>query len=451
MAKISTYPFASPVTLSDMVIGTDVNNSNATKNFEVEAILGLANDPTVLTEFIPYTGATGSVNLGTYSINADEVTGNILGALTRIYIENGADISLDGDEGNSGEVLTSQGSGNTPTWEALPNPGILVVDNNLSASNTTMANTDLTLAYGVNVITTATATNYACKLPLPTTGKSLFIINKSTMPVLLFPSMVGGQINNNPIDTPASIPPDGRSYMFICTENPLPGEWTWNPATVAQYDSGVITVADTGVIGNGVISAADSTQYLIGTGFYSNTYWSYNGAFKPGHPSLIVDNVPGFIGIAFQPSTLWNSILKIKVYTNISSTSLSSFQWGLTSAVAVNSYLPGTTTFEGLTPGGIYIAGNFGDYGTVNQTVPGATLGVHELTTNVGDPGTAWGEISYDSTPLTQSGIGTVGTRYLGLDIDGNDSYVTQYINFQLQPRINNLIGLKFRFLIEYS
>jgi hypothetical protein len=324
----------------------------------------------------------------------------------------------------------------------------LNVDNNLTASNTTMANTELTLTYGVNVITTATVTDYACKLPLPTTGKSLYIINKSNMTVLLFPSMAGGQINNNAIDAPASIPPDGRPYIFICTENPLPGEWTWNPATVAQYDSGVITVADTGTIGNGVISAADSTQYVIGDFFYSSTSWANNGAFKPTYPILIVGNIPGFEGIAFQPSVTWNSIIKVKVYTNISSTSLSGFQWGLTSAVAINSYLPGTSTFNAATN---LFAGNLGDFGDVNQTVPGATLGVHELTANVGDPGTAWGELDYSTPPVSQGNISTIGTKYLGIDVNGKDSYSTQYINFCLQPRINNLAGLKFRFLIEYS
>jgi hypothetical protein len=347
--------------------------------------------------------------------------------------------------------VDSPNSGNIISVTDFSSNATLNVNNNLSAEGTTLANTDLTLSYGVNIITTATATNYACKLPLPVTGKMVYVINKSNMSVLLYPSMAGGQINNNPIGDPAIIPADGRSYQFICTENPLPGEWTWNPSTVAQYDSGVITVANTGTIGNGVISAADSTQYLIGTGFYSNTNWAYNGAFKPKYPTLIVDNVPGFIGIGFQPPLPWNSIIRVKVYTNISSTSLSSFQWGIVSAMAINAYLPGTTTFDDYDPINSMVAGNLGGFGTVNQSVPGATLGVHELTTNVGDPGTAWGELSYDTSPISQGNVSAIGTKYIGIAPSGNDYYSTQYINFCLQPRINNLVGLKFRFLIEYS
>lgn len=44
MAKISSYPSASPVDLSDMVIGTDTINSNATKNFTIQNMLALVPD-----------------------------------------------------------------------------------------------------------------------------------------------------------------------------------------------------------------------------------------------------------------------------------------------------------------------------------------------------------------------------------------------------------------------
>lgn len=43
MAKISTYVSDSNVTLSDKLIGTDVDNSNQTKNFTISSIVSLAN------------------------------------------------------------------------------------------------------------------------------------------------------------------------------------------------------------------------------------------------------------------------------------------------------------------------------------------------------------------------------------------------------------------------
>jgi len=69
MSKISTYPFATPPTLSDYVIGTTPGNSNATKNFRISDILTLGG----ANLYVPYTGATGSVTLGAYNISANQL------------------------------------------------------------------------------------------------------------------------------------------------------------------------------------------------------------------------------------------------------------------------------------------------------------------------------------------------------------------------------------------
>ena len=121
MAKISTYPTASPVSLSDMVIGTDVNSSNATKNFEVGDVLALANDPTILTSLVPYTGATGDVFLGGQGLSGDFVDVNTtlcqyIDIFQSLTIGEDAYISLNGDQGSAGEVMISQGTGTNPVW-----------------------------------------------------------------------------------------------------------------------------------------------------------------------------------------------------------------------------------------------------------------------------------------------------------------------------------------------
>ena len=94
MAKISSYPNANPVNLSDRVIGTDSANNDATKNFTVSSMLALVNDPTVLTGFVPYTGAIANVDLGVYdldanNIQADNIQANDVsagdGSFTEIY------------------------------------------------------------------------------------------------------------------------------------------------------------------------------------------------------------------------------------------------------------------------------------------------------------------------------------------------------------------------------
>lgn len=67
MGKISSYGIDSTPNLSDKVIGTDVDNLNATKNFTIGQILDLAN----LDTFVPYTGANANVNLGAFGITAN--------------------------------------------------------------------------------------------------------------------------------------------------------------------------------------------------------------------------------------------------------------------------------------------------------------------------------------------------------------------------------------------
>lgn len=144
MARISTYVTDSNITGGDMLIGTDVDNSNATKNFTVSDLAAYM--ATNLTNFVPYTGATGNVNLGSNSIivgndvivgdavsiggNLSVVTGTtLLGGtlgvsgttnLNNTNINGDIDFNglflISGSEGAAGELLTSLGAGNAPIW-----------------------------------------------------------------------------------------------------------------------------------------------------------------------------------------------------------------------------------------------------------------------------------------------------------------------------------------------
>jgi hypothetical protein len=122
--------------------------------------------------------------------------------------------------------------------------GYRPVFKDLSANNTTSSTTAI-LNYGVNVFTISSLTNYACKLPQPTTGYNSIIINNSALPIYIYPSNIGGRINNYPIDTPAVIPADGKPYTFICIENPLPGEWTWLTPAINQLVLGDFSISHT--------------------------------------------------------------------------------------------------------------------------------------------------------------------------------------------------------------
>ena len=86
MARISTYPIISTPTLNDLLIGTDVENLNNTKNFTLSEI------GNVIGQFyVPYVGATGNVNLGAFSIEAAAFI--VPGGLASQFVK--ADGSLD--------------------------------------------------------------------------------------------------------------------------------------------------------------------------------------------------------------------------------------------------------------------------------------------------------------------------------------------------------------------
>lgn len=68
MAKISTYPFPSSPSLSDMLIGTDVNDMLMTKNFTISDIISVAGSST----YVPYTGGNNDVFLLGYGFYANE-------------------------------------------------------------------------------------------------------------------------------------------------------------------------------------------------------------------------------------------------------------------------------------------------------------------------------------------------------------------------------------------
>ena len=71
MAKISTYTIVGSPNLSDILIGSDSADNNNTKNFSIGGMLALVNDPSILTDFVPYTGANQDVDLGPFGITAD--------------------------------------------------------------------------------------------------------------------------------------------------------------------------------------------------------------------------------------------------------------------------------------------------------------------------------------------------------------------------------------------
>jgi hypothetical protein len=104
MAKIESYVLANaPLSGGDKLIGTDVANANATKNFSINELITFI---TGTNTYAPYTGATADLDLGSFKLIADAV-------------EISNDFMANGSAGSSGQVLTSQGAGSPVIWTTV--------------------------------------------------------------------------------------------------------------------------------------------------------------------------------------------------------------------------------------------------------------------------------------------------------------------------------------------
>ena len=359
----------------------------------------------------------------------------------------------------------------------------------LSASTTSSATTSI-CSYGVNVFEYVTLNNIAAKLPQPVTGKSVRVINNGNTLLKMYPSNVGGQINNLPINEPAIIPPDGNLYEFICIKNPLPGAWTFSKPATGQYDSGEISIS-VNLANSPVVTAINSQIYNSQNTFSGGTV-SYNGKNKPPQllPSGFVqggyNSNPYAIGTYFRPETPWNCISKIKVYTNLIQV-YDEDEEEINMGGEVNILATGRYEYYDIADStypvgddGAISGGLFRLY--ANKIIEGTpTTGSTQYTSaNIGDPGTVWGELikSETTTPLYAGiDLGSIGAAgeyegtFIGNKSLGNvpfpftgdpnvplgtlvEKYYSSYISFQINvlPYVGTgtIPDFKFRFVIEY-
>jgi len=202
MAKISTYVTDSNVTGGDMLIGTDVDNSNATKNFTVSSLIAYA----ATNDLVPYTGATQDVNLGANNLSLESLTVNNGISLT-------GELFTLGSSGTVNQILVSQGVGLSPVW--ADNAAVSVpISSGLSAQGTNNTTTSL-MSQGINIFSTVTLTNFCTKLPNVASGISVRIINNGVTNLRVFPYDPADSINGLPAGAYATVPNDNKLYEFI--------------------------------------------------------------------------------------------------------------------------------------------------------------------------------------------------------------------------------------------
>lgn len=158
MPKISTYSNASPIVGSDLLIGTDANTSNMTKNFllsdlstyfniqnTLDTVLGTGNTSASESIFL----TSGGINTGGLStFNGGVVVGNYLSI-------SGAISDINGDYGYADDILTSTGS--TIIWKSISRGSFYsTLSQAALAINTayamTLNNTDTAVTNGVSIV-----------------------------------------------------------------------------------------------------------------------------------------------------------------------------------------------------------------------------------------------------------------------------------------------------------
>ena len=431
---------------------------------------------------------------GTYSNGTAEFTNSTGGtfSVTGFTVSglSTTDITVTGGTYSNGTAEFTNNTGGTFSVTGFSSSNIsdsIYTVNNLKANNTTTATTSVCI-YGVNVFTGVTSTDYATKLPQPVTGKSVKIINNGSNFLYIYPSNIGGQINNLPIDTPAIIPADGNLYEFICIVNPMPGAWTYSAPSTGQYDSGEIMISLTAGTANGAnpwVTAINSTKYTVTKAPFITQMWAYNGRntsaqFPTPQPST--NTVYSYdYATAFRPDTPWKGITKIKVYTNLLYT-LDEFGIPIGGGeirlnAAGNSDYYDIITGDKLANGENNSKMLFRIY--PNNVIAGtAVTGSTKYTSaNVGDPGTLWEEkvaftdiysdVNLDGTNVNTIVQGTfIGNKTQGqmpFPYSGNinvnqgdivEKFYSSFISFQFQPlsyeNYGTIPDFKFRFIIEY-
>ena len=174
-------------------------------------------------------------------------------------------------------------------------------------------NTTTYLQYGINLISSgsATSSSYCCRLPLvPKTGKEVTVINNSGCEVLIFPSMEDGDINGF-VNGNIIIPPNNQAYTFVCYENPLPGGWS-----VTNLPNGSTQVWDTA----GIDAPAFNTAFGFTAYINPTTKVSTNNMHASPFPTSLsaaqwgITTPSGYTtaqaaGSFIVPSSVWKCLL----------------------------------------------------------------------------------------------------------------------------------------------
>lgn len=207
-------------------------------------------------------------------------------------------------EDTYGNVLTIGTTAGSPTSGVLEN-GAGQKINELSLKSikyeqtqVTATGTDITTTtivdYGVSLIT-ATASDYAIRLPQPSLGGVVGIVNNSSVDIYVFPNASTDTIVGLAAGEPYIVPADGQLYNITCVQNPSVGVWsvstpTSNNSVTRTFTQDVIVSSSVGYTNpdnsksgeqnlGGIIGPFGGVTMVVpaGTNFIDSIEWSiYN-------------------------------------------------------------------------------------------------------------------------------------------------------------------------------
>ena len=164
---------------------------------------------------------------------------------------------------------------------------------NVTANGTTIAST-AELSYKVNIIS-ATASDYAVRLPEPQLGGIVGVVNSSSVPVYVFPYDADDSLVGLAAGEPYIVPADGQLYNITCVQNPSVGVWSVSTPTsnnsIRKTVSVNLTADGTVTSGDYSYSApllnSNKTTYYPSTGAYDvlNAPLAANDWFPPPPPT----------------------------------------------------------------------------------------------------------------------------------------------------------------------